>query len=285
MLSALALGLVAAGLWGVSGFVGGLAARQVGALRVAAGAQLVGLLAALLVLLAARPAWPGLEDLLPALLGGLAGGIGLAAFFRALSLTEIGVAAPIAATGVAVPIVASLVAGEVPTPLQAAGVGLAVAGVMLATYDARGRDAGEPGAGTKGIALAAIAALLFGLFYLGLDMSGDADVLWTVVAARTLSVAFLCSWLAAAPRGAPDSEGPPQTTAIVGSGILDVSANAAFTFATTLGALVLAAVPAALYPIVTLLCARVALSERLRPMQRAGASSALLGVALMAVPR
>jgi drug/metabolite transporter (DMT)-like permease len=200
-------------------------------------------------------------------------------------VTEIGIAAPIAATGVAVPIVASLVLGEAPTPVQTAGIVLAVAGVVLATYDARGRDADGAGAGTKGIALAAIAALLFGLFYLGLDMSGDADVLWTVVAARTLSVAFLCTWLAAAPRGAPDQNGHPQTGAIVASGVLDVSANAAFTFGTTLGALVLAAVPAALYPIVTLLCARVVLSERLRPMQRAGAGSALLGVALMAVPR
>jgi drug/metabolite transporter (DMT)-like permease len=277
--------LLAAGLWGVSGFVGGLAARRAGALRVAAGTQLVGLLAVLLVLLAARPEWPGAEELVPALLGGLAGGIGLAAFFRALSVTEIGIAAPVAATGVAVPIVASLVLGQVPTAVQAAGIVFAVAGVVLATYDARGRDGDGAGAGTRGIAFAAIAALLFGLFYLGLDMSGDADVLWTVVAARTLSVAFLCSWLAAASRdAAPGSDRPPQAAAIAASGILDVSANAAFTFATTLGALALAAVPAALYPIVTLLCARVVLSERLRPMQQAGASSALLGVALMAVP-
>jgi drug/metabolite transporter (DMT)-like permease len=265
--------------------VGGLAARRAGALRVAAGAQLVGLLAVLLVLLAARPAWPGLSDLLPALLGGLAGGIGLAAFFRAISTTEISIAAPIAATGVAVPIVASLALGEVPSPIQATGIVLAVTGVLLATHDARGREAAAARAGTRGIALAALAALLFGLFYLGLDMSGDADVLWTVVAARTLSVAFLCSWLAAALRETPDTGREPQTPAIVASGVLDVSANAAFTLATTLGALVLAAVPAALYPIVTLLCARVVLSERLRPMQRAGAGSALLGVALMAVPR
>jgi drug/metabolite transporter (DMT)-like permease len=257
----------------VSGFAGGLAARRAGALQVAAGAQLAGFALILVVLVAVRPPWPGLVDLLPALFGGLAGGLGLAALFRAFSAGQMSLTAPIAATGVAVPIVASFVLGEVPTALQGAGVVLAVGGVVIATYEA--------GSGRSGIAYALVAALLFGLFYLGLDQSGEADVLWAVVAARALSVLVLVS--AAWQRGARPRGVERGRTVLSGS--LDVAANAAFTWATTVGALVLAAVPAALYPVVTLLCARLFLHERLGSTQRLGALLALAGVACMAVPQ
>ena len=244
-------------------------------MRVAAGAQLVGLVLAVAVLIAVRPAWPGLAELLPALGGGLAGGLGLAALFRALSLGRMGVTAPIAATGVGVPIVASFLFGELPTAVQGLGIVLAVAGVLVATYESR-----RGGGGAQGVAYALAAAVLFGLFYVGLDRSGEADVLWTVVAARTLSVAFLLAWVAHSFGGL----GRVERGRIALSGGLDVTANAAFTWATTLGALVLAAVPAALYPVVTLLCAHVFLRERLRRGQQYGVALAVLGVACMAVP-
>ena len=234
------------------------------------------------MLVAVRPSWPGLLDLLPALLGGLSGGIGLAALFRALSVGRMSVAAPIAATGVGVPIVASFLFGEVPTPFQAAGIVLAVAGVLVATYDSRRRE-GDARSDTRGIAFALVAALLFGLFFVGLDQSADAGVLWTVVAARTLAVAFLLAWVAYSLGWRPAlARGERGRIAL--SGGLDIAANSAFTWATTVGALVLAAVPAALYPVVTLLCAHLFLRERLRSGQRAGVALALLGVGCMAVP-
>jgi uncharacterized membrane protein len=65
-------------------------------------------------------------------------------------------------------------------------------------------------------------------------------------------------------------------------GILDTSANICVAFATTQGAAGVVAVLSALYPIVTVLLARVVLTERLSVSRRIGGGVALAGAALVA---
>jgi drug/metabolite transporter (DMT)-like permease len=254
----------------------------VGALIVAAGTQFAGLVLVAVALAVVRPEMPDVIDLVPALAGGLAGGLGLVALFRALAIGQMGITAPIAGTGVAIPILASFVMGELPNAYQAAGVVIALAGVFVAT--SAFHDGAAPTARrAQGIGFAVLAAAMFGLFYVGLAAGGEDSVLWTVVAARVLSVAVLVAW--AGLRWSGRLAWPTAARRrIVASGTLDVTGNAIFTLATTQGLLVLAAVPAALYPLVTLLCARVVLGEQLDRIQRVGAVLALAGVALMAVP-
>lgn len=190
MFAALIFGLAAAICWGGADFVGGIAARRSGALVVAAYAQLTGLVAVGLIVIVAHPQMPDLVALLPALIGGLAGGLGLVALYQALRLAPMGLTTSIASCGLGLPILVSFVMGETPNIYQGLGLGLVAVGVIVASYDSQygeHRDM-KPG---KGIMYALLAAFLFGLFYIGLDAGGDHQVLWTVLAARVLSVAML----------------------------------------------------------------------------------------------
>jgi drug/metabolite transporter (DMT)-like permease len=65
-------------------------------------------------------------------------------------------------------------------------------------------------------------------------------------------------------------------------GLLDVGANGLYAWATTKGLLSVVAVLGALYPVSTVLLARVVLEERVRRVQEVGIVAALAGVALIA---
>jgi drug/metabolite transporter (DMT)-like permease len=65
-------------------------------------------------------------------------------------------------------------------------------------------------------------------------------------------------------------------------GAFDIAANGLFAVASTEGLLPLVAVAGSLYPITTLVLARVVLGERLAGLQRWGVALALLGVVLIA---
>ena len=65
-------------------------------------------------------------------------------------------------------------------------------------------------------------------------------------------------------------------------GGLDQLANVLYGFASTLGLVSLAAVLASLYPMVTIILARLVLNERISGVQKSGVALALTGVALVA---
>lgn len=65
-------------------------------------------------------------------------------------------------------------------------------------------------------------------------------------------------------------------------GALDASATTLYTVATTEGLLAVVAVVSSLYPVATLILARIFLGERVRRIQGAGICAALAGVLLIA---
>lgn len=69
---------------------------------------------------------------------------------------------------------------------------------------------------------------------------------------------------------------------VVTIGVLDLTATGLFTAATAEGELSLVAVVGSLYPVVTVLLAFIALSERLRGYQVLGVVAAFAGVAAIA---
>ena len=64
-------------------------------------------------------------------------------------------------------------------------------------------------------------------------------------------------------------------------GLGDLGANFMFGLASTRGLVSLVSVLGALYPVVTVLLARLVLAERLRPIQALGVAVALTGVVLI----
>ena len=286
------LGLGAALSYGIADFLGGAAARRATATRVLLLAAPIGLLLLLAGAIAngGRPTRDGLGLGFAA---GLAGGIGIIMFYRALARGPMSIVAPVSALAAAVlPVAAGTVGGERLSGAVLAGVGLCVAAIALVSMerDTAGREApaGDPGmAGRRwavehGPVMAAASGIAFGLFFIVLREADDGGGLWPLVAARlgTLAVILVIA-LVAIRAGGPMWPGRAALVPAVFSGLLDASANLLFFLAAGRGLLSLAAVLTSLYPAVTVLLARIVYTERLRMIQRAGLAIAVAGVALV----
>jgi drug/metabolite transporter (DMT)-like permease len=271
------LALSGAVLWGVGDFLGGLAARRLAVLAVLAVSQAFGLAGVLVWVLLAGDAFPGVVELLPAAGAGVAGLVGLAALYRGLAIGAMGIVAPISAAAPVVPLVVDAAQGIVPSVLQWLGVGLVGVGVVTLA-----REPSTTGGRrlAHGAGLATLAALGFGAFFVGLDAGADESVPWAIVTVRSTSVALA---LAAVAFTATSLRASPQLLLmLVGVGVFDTAANISVAFAATEGAIGIVAVLSALYPVVTVVLARLVLGERLSAARRAGGVLALAGAALVA---
>jgi drug/metabolite transporter (DMT)-like permease len=224
--------------------------------------------------------FPGAGELAPAAVGGIAGILALAAFYRGLSIGTMSIVAPISATGAAVPVAVGLAGGDRPGPAVVAGIALAMVGVVLAAREGAPEGSRAAAVARRSVLLALVAGLGFGAFLVGMDASADAGVMWALLAARTASFSLLVGVVLAA-----RAEVPRETRTvglIAGVGLLDLGANACFAAAATEGLLSVAAVLASLYPVVTVLLARAVLGEQVRRVQEAGIVAAVVGVVLIA---
>jgi drug/metabolite transporter (DMT)-like permease len=189
-----------------------------------------------------------------------------------------GIVAPISATSPAVPLGLDLVRGDAPSGVQWVGIAAALAGVvLLAREPGRARDTGL----AAGVSLALVAALGFGLFVVGLDAASDGGATWAVVIARAASTVLALAALVAA--AVPPRAPARLLPAIAAVGIFDTTANVLVAFATTHGSAGIVAVLSALYPLTTIVLARLFLAEQLDRHRRVGGVLALAGAALVAV--
>ena len=126
------LGLASAASWGAGDFGGGLASRRGNVYGVVLISQAVGLvLLGGLALLLAEPL-PLQSDLLWGAGAGAAGGLGLLALYRSLTLRRMGVAAPLTAVvSAALPIMFGAMLEGLPKVTQLAGFVLALGAVWL----------------------------------------------------------------------------------------------------------------------------------------------------------
>jgi uncharacterized membrane protein len=293
-MAAIALGFASAVAWGAADFLGGLKSRTLEVLTVLLISQAVGLVGVGVAVAVRGEAPPGAGILPWVALAAVAGTVGLAAFYRALSVGAMGVVAPVSASAAAIPVAAGVIGGERPGAIQLAGIALAIAGVAVASYDPATTNQGggqtpDPNGGgsapsgvrglTPGVGLALVAAVGFGLFFVGLDEASDHDLLWALVLTRVVSTAMLV--LAALALRPSFRMSGSDARAVAAVGVLDVGANALFAAASTLGLVSVVAVLGSLYPVTTLVLARFLLGERLHRIQRAGALGALAGVALI----
>ena len=272
------LALLGASFWGIGDFLGGLASRRAHVLTVLVLSQAVGLLGAATWVLVAGEGRPAVTDLWPAAVAGAAGAIGLAALYRGMAIGAMGIVAPISAASPIVPLAVDVGRGIVPSALQWLGIAVVLAGIVLLA-----REPGGPGSSglAAGVALALLAALGFGLFVVGLDAAADDGVAWTILVVRTTST--LLALVAAAVVSAPLRPPAPLLPMIVAVGAFDTLANVLVAFATTRGPAGIVAVLSALYPVTTVLLARVVLAERLDRGRRVGGALALGGAAAVAV--
>jgi drug/metabolite transporter (DMT)-like permease len=263
--------------WGVGDFFGGLAARRLAVLTVLAVSQAVGLVGVLAWALLSRDPFPGLTELAPAAAGGIAAVIGLGALYRGLAIGAMGIVAPISAASPVVPLAVDVARGDVPSTLQWLGVALVVAGIVVLSREPQAEDQRRVAAGAG---LAIVAALGFGLFFVGIDAGADESAAWAVTAARFAAVPVVV----VAALVTSTTLKPPRAVLplVVGVGVFDTSANVLVAAATTYGAVGIVAVLSSLYPIVTIVLAWLVLGEKLSAGKRAGGVIALAGAAFVA---
>jgi drug/metabolite transporter (DMT)-like permease len=274
--AAIALALGSSLVWGLADFSGGALTRRLPTFTVTVVSQAAGFVA-LLVAIAVRGDLGGRSFAL-GLLAGVGGGIGLAAFYRALSLGTMSVVSPIAACGAVVPFAISLASGERPRGPAVAGAAAALVGAVLASAEERRSESPER---ARAVVLALGSALALGVFvyFLGLG-SREGDALSTLVGARVGSLT--CLTLGALAFKAPLRLRRRDLAPVAAVGLLDVGANALFAVASGRGLLAIVSVLGSLYPVATVLLAHVLLGERLTRTQQAGVAVALAGVALIA---
>ena len=267
------LGLVSGVAWGFADFFGGFASRRMNAAAVAFVSQVVGTVCVVVALLVFRPTLPAWPDLGFGALAGVCGGLGVWAFYKALSIGTMSLVAPISALGAGVPVAYGLARETTPTTIALAGAFVALAGAVLAS-----RAPGK--ASRQGVGLAAVAALAFGGFFVLIEPAADTSVLWAGLSTRVASVPVL--FVVCVRLGTSFAVGRGLWPFIVGSGVLDIAANLAYAAATTEDLISIVAVLAGLYPVATVVLAQIVLHERLSRGQAVGVVAALAGVAMIA---
>ena len=289
MTTLLALGAALA--YGVADFLGGAASRSSTALRVLTWGVPVGL-AVLLVSASLTGGEPAPGPSARGFCAGLAGGIGLMTFYRALARGPMNVVAPVSALAAAVlPVIVGVVRGERLDASVAVGVVLCLVAIGLVSMEA-GDGATATADGSRrlvdsGPVMAGVSGICFGTFFVLLKAAGDSTGLWPIVGARVGNLAVVVvALLFLAVRGADLGPPLPRRT-LVGlamlAGGLDAAANVLYFLAAHSGLLSLAAVLTSLYPAITVLLARITYRERLRTVQQLGMAVAVAGVALVTV--
>jgi drug/metabolite transporter (DMT)-like permease len=270
---AIALALGASLAWGLSDFVAGVKSRELAVVWVLLVSQSTGLVLVMTAAVIAGEPQPSLHAMAWATGAGLAELVGFAAFYRALAVGTMGIVSPITATAAVVPLFVGMVDGQVPTIVQALGMALALGGAALASTEA-GRRTGS------GVGLALVAALAFGVFFVGMDLSADDGALWAVSFTRAAPVALLVGIVVALRLPLLDRRAVAPLAAIGG---LDNGANVMFATALTVGMAGLVSVLGSLYPLATVVLARAVLRESVSRHQRTGVAAALAGIALVSL--
>lgn len=274
---AVALSLAASWCWGVADFTGGLKTKHLPVPLVLLFVEGIGLVWVLAAIAASGEPLPSGRAVAASLVAGAAGVIALGSLYRALALGTMSVVAPISATGVVLPVAVGVATGDALSMLVSAGLVITLAGVLLASREQH-ESADAAAAGRLSLVLALLAALGFGSYFVLSDVAADESILWLLALARLVVVPVLVAVVLAAraPRPVAGDAMP-----LVLAGTLDVAATGLYAVAATKGAISIVSVVGSLYPITTVLLARVVLHERLRPVQAAGVAAAFTGVALI----
>ena len=272
------LGLLGAVSFGAGDVAGATVARRSGALVAVAGAHLIGLIAIVAALVLVHPPAPGAAAIGIGALAGLFGAAGLAALYRGMALGSMGLVSALGGAGsLALPLAAGAVLGATISPIQLVGV------AATAAAGAAASGATRTEIGRTGLLLAGAAAATLGGWYVLIDLASRlGDPLWALASSRTTSAltasAVAIALIAARRRRRPHAL-PLRLLGV--AGIFDVGGNALFVASRGFIPVGLAAALSGLYPIVTVLIARVVLGERVSSAARVGIGLALLGVVLI----
>jgi drug/metabolite transporter (DMT)-like permease len=308
---AIFLALISAIGYGGSDFAAGLASREASVIRVSLVAELVSVLAMLLVVPWVSTDGPSAASFAWSAAAGLGGMIGALALYLGFRNAAFSVAAPLSAVGTAVfSVVAGLLFGEHPGGLALGGIALALPAIIAVSVSPAkpGEPAGDAEAGNAeaghaeaghaegshgeaggiasrqhlaGVLYGLAAGVGFGVLLIGLNRAGSGSDLWPAVIAQVTGLAVVS--LAGVVRGQLRLPSARATRLGALAGVIGAIGTVCFFIATHKGLLAVTAVITSLYPAGTILLARVVLRERLTPVHMVGLGLAGASVTLIAI--
>lgn len=291
---AIVLGLATSLVYGFADFFGAVGAKRIPATKVTFISGISGL-----ALLLALSVWFGANFSPSAIAWGVAAGVAsavaMSTLYASLAIGPISILSPVSAVASAiVPMIVGFVLdGDRFSPLGLAAIGVILVAVFLVGF-VPGADVRLPS--TKGLLLGIAAGAAIGVVLICLKQAPAGSGLAPVILLRAVSATLLGGallWTAARRRSlsaeATAVEANSRASrgfwiAAIAAGLFDSSANALFLAAARLGSLTVVSVLTALYPLGTIILARLFLGERIAKTQVVGILLALGACAVLALP-
>lgn len=274
---AVILALFTAVVYGIADYSGGRASRTASSASVTfVGQSLSFFILIGLVVVLNDPIASG-HDLALSAMAGIAGSLGLLAFYKAMSSGSMTIVAPITAlVGTIIPVAWGLASGERPGGLAYVGMAVAVLAVAFVT-DAFGIHAVKTPLSL--IAMAGFGGLCFASIFIVFDYTSPDAGVWPLLALRTVSVPLILGVVLFS-RKSLTLSGASLKFALI-SGVLDSAANGLYLYAAREGLLSIVAVVTSLYPVSTLILATSIDKEHLHKGQWVGIGCALIALVLV----
>ena len=236
--------------------------------------QVVGATLMIGAALVAGEGFPGGAPLVLSILAGVCGVVGIVSLYQGLAVGRMGVVAPV--TGVlatSAPVVVGIVLDGAPPTIVAVGIGLALVAVVLVSR--------APAVGDRrsGIEYALLAGVGIGGFDVFFGLVPEGFVFWPLVVLKVTAAAVIVTVAVVGRRAWRIPR--PVTPAVVGVAIADMAGNGFYLLAAQAGALAIASVLSALYPVVTVLLAAVLLRERISGGHAVGIAAAIVAIVLI----
>lgn len=274
---ALVLALGTSLAYGTSNFLGPLLGRRHTLASVLLLGQLAALAGAALLVVGSGERVPTGGAIAVGIVAGAGNILGLAAFYKAATLTSVSVVSAIGATaGTALPVVWGLATGEALSATQASGIAVAITGGVLASQSSEHAIVTLPG-----VLWSLLSALGFGTLLIALPEAAREGIAWALLDARIAVVVLLVAGILAL--RAPVTAPPRSVPLLAVPGLLLLLGTLMYAEATQHGLLSVVAVLASLATVVTAALAFLVSGERLSRLQRAGIALATLGVVLLAL--
>ena len=274
--------LLGAAIIGTADFGGGYAARTNPPVRVAAWIQVSSVLITIAALTVIETVEVTSTNVIAGVVAGLSGTFSFIALYTAFQLGQISLLAPIAAIlGAIIPTLVGSFRGE---PLRAVNiVGIVVGLVAIGLVSQEARRVDQPRT-TPPLAfgLAFIAGGGFSIFFLALAETSEDAGLWPLLIARFVSIPLVIAVSVVFTGGI--AIGAASRRVVVAAGFGEAIANIFALWSYQRGPLAVAAVLGALFPVSTVLLARMVFREHLGRVQWTGVGLALASVPLVAWP-
>ena len=281
------LGFFTAVVYGFADFFGALASRKISSITVTAISGFVGFvfLSSLAPLMGAAFSQ---QAIITGVAAGVASAIGISALYASLAIGPIAIVSPLGAViGALVPMTFGFFLGDRFGWFGFVALGMILVAVVLVGF-VPGADTRLPSA--KGLLFAAIAGCGIGTILIVLKFSPSDSGMASIIVMRLVSAIFLNIFLLGAWLRNRNFAKPAKEKvlakfwwAVVAAGVFDSSANIFFTLALRSGSLSVVSVLTALYPLGTIILARLVLKERIAKLQMFGVLLALAGSAILAV--